>query len=393
MKLTGQAVVMVALILGLVAFVGTNKSVVLSVDGASSNVKTFGGTVAEVLEKADVSVTEADKVLPDLGTEVTDGTTIEVFKAKNVDLTLDGEETTVSTTGQTVADLVSELRVSANSAVSAALDTSLAGMDDKLSISTPKTVTIVIDGAPYDRSTTAETVTDVLKQAGVRLAAEDRVSAPESAALVDGMVLKVTRVQTGQKDTVTEALPFETTQVSDPLLDEGEEKVTVEGTPGEKVKVFETVMVDGREASRTLVSESVSREPVAAKIAVGTKKKEAAPAPAAPAKPATPAAPAPAAPAAPAPEAPAPGGAAPAGGTWAALAQCESGGDWHINTGNGYSGGLQFSVSSWLGAGGGQYAPIAAGATPEQQIAVAEKLRANGGWGHWPACAAKLGLL
>ena len=64
---------MVALILGLVAFVGTNKSVVLSIDGQSSNVKTFGGTVAEVLQKADVPITAADRVSPDLTAEVADG--------------------------------------------------------------------------------------------------------------------------------------------------------------------------------------------------------------------------------------------------------------------------------------------------------------------------------
>jgi len=379
---------MVALILGLVAFVGTNKSVVLSVDGQASDVKTFGGTVADVLQKADVQVTEADLVSPDLATEVSDGTRIEVSMAKSVDVTLDGQGHTVSTTGQTVADLVSELRVSSNSSVSASLDTALSGLQDPLSISTPKTITMVMDGKSYNRPTTAETVDELLDEAGIELTGTDRLSAPGSAALVDGMALKITRVTAGDKVTVTEALPFETAEVPDSNLYEGEKKVTVEGTPGEKAAVFAVKLVDGREVSRTLVSETVSVQPVAAKISVGTKKKETRPAPA----PAPAAAPAAAAPAAPAP-APAAGGAAPSGGTWAALAQCESGGDWHINTGNGYSGGLQFSVSSWLGAGGGQYAPIAAGATPDQQIAVAEKLRANGGWGHWPACAAKLGLL
>ena len=375
-KLTGQAVVMVALILGLVAFVGTNKSVELSVDGQTSSVKTFGGTVAEVLQKADVQVTAADRVSPDLASQVDDGTRIEVLKSKSVDVTVDGQGHTVSTTGQTVADLISELRVASNSAVSASLDTALSGLQDPLSISTEKTVTMVMDGKSYNRPTTAGTVDELLDEAGIELAATDRLSAPESAALVDGMALKITRVTAGEKVTVTEPLPFETAEVPDANLYEGEEKVTVKGTPGEKAAVFAVKLVDGREVSRTLVSETVSVQPVDAKIAVGTKKKEAKPAPAP--------APAPAA---------SPGGAAPSGGTWAALAQCESGGDWHINTGNGYSGGLQFSVSSWLGAGGGQYAPIAAGATPDQQIAVAENLRANGGWGHWPSCAAKLGLL
>ncbi|WP_341393962.1 transglycosylase family protein [Arthrobacter sp. G119Y2] len=367
---------MVALILGMVAFVGTNKSVSLTVDGQSSDVKTFGGTVAEVLQKADVQVSAADRVSPGLDTEVADGASIEVFTAKTVDVTLDGEGHKVSTTGETVADLVSELRVASNSAVSASLDTALTGLDDPISISTPKTVTMVLDGTSYERPTTAETVAELLDEAGITLAATDRLTVPATAALVDGMALKVTRVQPGNKDTVAEPVPYETTEVPDPNLLEGEKKVTAKGTPGEIVRVFDTVLVDGVEVSRTLASETVALAPVAEKIAVGTKKKPAAPAPA-------PASPGKAS----------PGGTAPSGGTWAALAQCESGGDWHINTGNGYSGGLQFSASSWLGAGGGQYAPIAAGATPEQQIAVAEKLRANGGWGHWPSCAAKLGLL
>lgn len=77
------------------------------------------------------------------------------------------------------------------------------------------------------------------------------------------------------------------------------------------------------------------------------------------------------------------------GGTWDALAQCESGGNWGINTGNGYSGGLQFTPSTWA-AFGGTGAPESA--TREQQIAVAENVQAGQGWGAWPSCAAQLGL-
>ncbi len=74
---------------------------------------------------------------------------------------------------------------------------------------------------------------------------------------------------------------------------------------------------------------------------------------------------------------------------WDALAQCESGGNWGINTGNGFSGGLQFQPSTWA-AFGGQGAPQ--DASREQQIAVAENVLAGQGWGAWPACSAKLGL-
>lgn len=77
------------------------------------------------------------------------------------------------------------------------------------------------------------------------------------------------------------------------------------------------------------------------------------------------------------------------GGTWDALAQCESGGNWAINTGNGFSGGLQFTPSTWA-AFGGTGSPE--GASREQQIAVAERVQAGQGWGAWPSCAAQLGL-
>ncbi len=77
---------------------------------------------------------------------------------------------------------------------------------------------------------------------------------------------------------------------------------------------------------------------------------------------------------------------------WDRLAQCESGGNWAIDTGNGYQGGLQFSPSTWAAYGGTAYAPSANLATREEQIVVAERVLAAQGWGAWPACSASLGL-
>lgn len=73
-------------------------------------------------------------------------------------------------------------------------------------------------------------------------------------------------------------------------------------------------------------------------------------------------------------------------GEWDQVARCESGGNWAINTGNGYHGGLQFSPSTWSSNGGGEYAPSAFMATKEQQIAVAERVLARQGKGAWPVC-------
>jgi resuscitation-promoting factor RpfA len=91
-----------------------------------------------------------------------------------------------------------------------------------------------------------------------------------------------------------------------------------------------------------------------------------------------------------APLAAAPAAQAETGGTvWDKLAQCESTGNWAINTGNGFSGGLQFTPGTWSAFGG---TGVAHHATREQQIVVAERVLAKQGWGAWPACSRKLGL-
>jgi len=76
------------------------------------------------------------------------------------------------------------------------------------------------------------------------------------------------------------------------------------------------------------------------------------------------------------------------GVNWSAIAACESGGNWSANTGNGFYGGLQFTEQTWLGYGGGQYAPSAYLATESQQITVAERVLAGQGIGAWPVCGA-----
>ena len=87
----------------------------------------------------------------------------------------------------------------------------------------------------------------------------------------------------------------------------------------------------------------------------------------------------------------APADAAPTS-TWDKIAACESGGNWHINTGNGYYGGLQISAATWRGHGGTRFARIPSRATKAEQIRVGERIRRTQGWRAWPACSARLGL-
>jgi hypothetical protein len=72
---------------------------------------------------------------------------------------------------------------------------------------------------------------------------------------------------------------------------------------------------------------------------------------------------------------------------WDTLVRCETGGDWHADTGNGYHGGLQLSPATWVAHGGGQFAPQADDATREQQILIGDRVRAEQGWEAWSSCA------
>jgi hypothetical protein len=87
----------------------------------------------------------------------------------------------------------------------------------------------------------------------------------------------------------------------------------------------------------------------------------------------------------------APANAAP-DSAWDKLAQCESGGRWDINTGNGFHGGLQFTPRTWAGFGGKEFAPVAYKASREEQIVVAERVLAEQGWNAWPSCSRKTGV-
>ncbi|WP_407709267.1 ubiquitin-like domain-containing protein [Arthrobacter nitrophenolicus] len=366
-KVGAQMLVLCALVVGLVAFVGNNKTVTVNVDGKVTSVQTFGGTVGQVVKSANLELKPTDRVSPAVDATVQNGTVINVNQAKEVTVSLDGAEKTVNTTAQDVEDLVTELGVASASSVSAPKDAQLAVEGSFVSISTPKTVSIVADGKVDTTTTTAATVGNVLEDAGLALGANDRTSQPANAHVVNNMVIKVSRVDNAQTAVATEDIGFETVTTESAELLKGEKEVTQAGSAGRVEKTYKLVLVDGREASRTLVSETVTVQPVAEKITVGTKPK-------------------PVAQAAPATTGSNTGAAAPAmmnEAMWDKIAQCESGGNWSINTGNGYYGGLQFDIQTWIGAGGGAYAPNASLATKAQQIDIANRVYAQRGLQPW----------
>jgi uncharacterized protein YabE (DUF348 family) len=364
LKVGTQLLVLCALVLGLVAFVGNNKTITLNVDGKVTSVQSFGGTVGQVVKSANLELKPADRVSPSVDATVENGTVINVNMAKAVKVSLDGSEKTVSTTAPDVAGLVTELGVASASSVSVPKDAQLAVDGSFVAISTPKTVSIVADGKVSTATTTAATVGQVLEDAGVTLGVNDRTSQPGNAHVVNNMVVKVSRVDTGKTEATTDDVPFETLTTESADLVKGEKKVTQAGAAGKVDRTFKLVLVDGREASRTLVSETVSVQPVTERVTVGTKPKPVAQTTAGANT----------------------GAAAPAmmnEAMWDKIAQCESSGNWAANTGNGYYGGLQFDIRTWIGSGGGAYAPNASLATKAQQIDIANRVYAQRGLQPW----------
>ncbi|WP_314325228.1 transglycosylase family protein [Paenarthrobacter ilicis] len=370
LKVGAQLLVVAALVVGVVAFVGNNKTVTLNVDGKVSSIQTFGGTVDQVVKAAKVELKDADRVSPSLDSKVDNGSVVNVNLAKAVSIELDGARKTVNTTAPDVAGLVSELGVASSSQVSEPKEASLQVTGSFVSISTPKTISLVADGKDTSTTTTAADVATVLKDAKITVGANDRVSQPDNAPIVQDMVIKVSRVDTSKTDQATEEVPFDSVKTDSADLFKGEEKVTQKGVPGSLTKNFKLVMVDGREASRTLVSSDVTTKPVTEQVSVGTKARPVA---------------TPAKAAAAAPTSSGPTGA-PNEAMWDRIAQCESGGNWSINSGNGYYGGLQFSGPTWLANGGGAYAPNASLASKAQQIDIANRLYAKNGLSDW-GCA------
>ncbi|TNM61069.1 DUF348 domain-containing protein [Streptomyces sp. NP160] len=361
-RIAGQAVVVTALVAGTAAWAANDTTVNLDVDGQTQQVRMFGTTVDAALSAADVELGSRDAVSLPATAKVDDGDTIVVRHARPLTLTVDGKTETRWTTALTVGDALSDLQVRADgAAVSASRSAPLGRSGMALTVSTPKTVQVTVDGATTPVTSTATTYADLLADAGVTLGADDEPSVPLADAVVDGTAVQVVRVV---KQTVTEdsEIPFETQTTESGDLYKGDTDITTKGVKGTQETTFEVVTKDGQQVSKTQVgAPKVVTAPVTQVQVTGTKEK---PAPAA---------------------APAVGG----GSVWDSIAKCESGGNWSINTGNGYYGGLQFSAGTWRAYGG---TGLASNASREQQIAIAQKVQAAQGWGAWPSCTRKLGL-
>jgi uncharacterized protein YabE (DUF348 family) len=370
LKRGAQALLLLSLVGGTVGFVATQKTVTLSIDGTPRVIHTFAGTVGEMLDRQGIEVGEHDAVTPDASDPVSDGETVALRYGRLLNLTLDGEKRQIWVTARNVNEALSQLGMRADGAyLSASRSMSIGRSGLSLAIRTEKDLTIAADGAVTELSTTASTVSDALDDAGIAVGPNDIVAPTRGTALTEDTTITVTRVTSEElAQTVPIANQVETRQ--DPNMYKDQTKVLQAGSPGARVLRFRVVKYDGKEAYRIGLGDAVAKQPVNEIRVVGTRSRPAAPPPGG-------------------------GGGSYEGGStvWDRLASCESGGNWAINTGNGYYGGLQFSLGTWLAYGGGAYAHLPSDATRSEQIAVAARLRAVSGYHPWPACARRLGLI
>jgi uncharacterized protein YabE (DUF348 family) len=270
-------------------------------------------------------------------------------------LTVDGVSREVYVTALSVDEALGQLGFRADGLVLSASRSErlpLRGME--LSITTPKDVVLVSDGQERVVTTTAATAGDLLAEQGIALGETDRTSLHLDQALLNRMRLQVFRVQVSEISQTT-AVPAERVETPDPNAFKGEETVTQAGVDGQQVTRYRVTVTDGVETARETLNTTVTRAPVAEQVTVGTKDRP----------------------------------AVASGGVWDQLAQCEAGGNWAMNNGNGFYGGLQFNLSTWRRYGG---SGMPHQNSREQQIAIGERVQAAQGWGAWPSCSRKLGL-
>lgn len=340
--------------------IAAHKTLTLNVDGNAMTVTTVKSQVSEVLADYGYALSDRDDVAPAKHDAVRDGDTIVLKRSRPLDISVDGQGTQqVWTTANTVSDALSQLSMTDTAPTAATRGSRLPLEGMSLAVVSAKTVQLNDGGAISTPRIAAPTVGALLEATGNPLQQFDTVDPSPSTPVTADMPITVTRIRVSK---VTEQAPLAPSpqKIEDAEMNMSRSVVEDPGAPGSQDIVYSVLSVNGRETGRMPVSNNVLAPARNSVLRVGAK----------------------------------PGTEVPTvtrGSAWDALASCEAGGNWAINTGNGFYGGVQFDYGTWLAHGGAKYAPRADLATREEQIAIAEKTLAVQGWGAWPVCSARVG--
>lgn len=274
-QIAAQAVVITGLVGGTGAVVTMNKPVTLDVNGQSEEVRTFGGTVGDVLDSRDLDIEKSDQIKPGVDKKISRDMTITVNTAKEISLSVDGKKSDETTHANTVGQALADLGVDAKNAdLNTKPNQKLKDEGNDIDVTTAKDLTIVADGKDHKVSAAAETAKEALAETKLQLDKDDFMSVPLSSKVSDGQVLTLNRVK---NDTVKEKEAIEPkteTKKSDSLF-EGETKVEDEGKAGQKQVSYKVKTVNGDEVKKEKKAEKVLSKPEAKVVIEGTKKKEA----------------------------------------------------------------------------------------------------------------------
>jgi uncharacterized protein YabE (DUF348 family) len=340
--------------------VAAHKTVKLTVDGSEMTVATMKSRVIDVVKENGFDVGDHDDLYPAANEQVHQSDSIVLRRSRPLQISLDGENSRqVWTTASTVDEAMAQLKMTdkAPAAASRGSRVPLAGMS--LPVVSAKTVQLNDAGVPRTIHLAAPNVAGLLEAAGVPLKQNDNVVPPAWSPVVDNMQIQVTRIRI---DKVTQRLPLppNNQQIPDVTMNMSRQVVDDPGMPGTQDVTFAVSTVNGVETGRLPVANVVITPARDGVLRVGAK----------------------------------PGTEVPPvtnGAVWDSLSKCEAGGNWAIDTGNGFYGGVQFDQNTWERQGGLRYAPRADLATREEQIAIAEVTRARQGWGAWPVCSGRIG--
>ena len=333
---------------GSLAYAGLRSDVTMAVDGRTSQITTSASTVGDLLAAQHITVGPHDVVAPSSSTELRDGTRVSVQFGRQVTVTVDGAPQTLWTTATDVGSAITALGLDVSGADLSTSRSATIGREGlAVSVATPKRVTVEAAGKKHSLTTTGATVGAALKAAGITPDADDEVTLPVTTTLTNGAKVRFTRVDVTTR-TKRSDVDHKTVEQKTAKLELGKTQTKTPGKDGSMTTTYRVVAHDGKVVSRKVTRTVVTRKPVTKVVLVGTKEPAIANV-----------------------------------GLWDKIAACESGGNWSINTGNGYYGGLQFSLATWRAFGGTGMPNQQSKAT---QIAVAERVRKGSGLGNW-SCA------
>ncbi|KOY79943.1 DUF348 domain-containing protein [Lysinibacillus macroides] len=273
-KQTVIRIISLVLFVSVISFVlyqGTKKAVKLEANGETIEVSTHAKTVEQLLHDQNIDVVEHDKVSPSLNTKIVNGLAITWEQAKEVTISVDGNQSKVWTTETLVKDILKEanIEVSEHDSLAQGLDTEL-GEDSKIDIQKAFQV-VLVDGVNKKQVwSTSTTVANFLKQQGIQLNEFDRVDNNPEDVITPKSKITVVRVEK-VIDVVEDSLDFAVEKKQDASLLKGKEKVVTAGEKGSISRTYEVVKENGKVVAKNLQSEKIVKEPKTKVVAVGTK--------------------------------------------------------------------------------------------------------------------------